>query len=102
MTGTWGTPSLAASRSCSPTAGRADTDALEQRLAEGGPGADATELARPAAATARTAADATTSMQARRGRQSYTGERSIGSPDPGAVAVAVIAERVAAQWDAHD
>ncbi|GAA5701605.1 dihydroxyacetone kinase subunit L [Streptomyces avermitilis] len=78
------------------------TDALEQRLAEDGPGAGAAELARLAAATARTAADATTSMQARRGRQSYTGERSIGSPDPGAVAVAVMAERVAAEWDAHD
>ncbi|MFF0000661.1 dihydroxyacetone kinase subunit DhaL [Streptomyces avermitilis] len=78
------------------------TDALEQRLAEVGPGAGAAELARLAAATARTAADATTSMQARRGRQSYTGERSIGSPDPGAVAVAVMAERVAAEWDAHD
>ncbi|MFG2366701.1 dihydroxyacetone kinase subunit DhaL [Streptomyces mirabilis] len=78
------------------------TDVLEQRLAEGGPGADAAELARLAAETARTAADATTSMQARRGRQSYTGERSIGSPDPGAVAVAVMAERVAAAWDARD
>ncbi|MEU8982642.1 dihydroxyacetone kinase subunit DhaL [Streptomyces sp. NPDC048309] len=78
------------------------TDALEQRLAEGGPGAGPAELAALAASTARTAADATTSMQARRGRQSYTGERSIGSPDPGAVAVAVMAERVAAEWDVRD
>ena len=34
-------------------------------------------------------------MQAMRGRASYTGERSIGSPDAGAVAVAVMAERIA-------
>jgi phosphoenolpyruvate---glycerone phosphotransferase subunit DhaL len=78
------------------------TDALEQRLADGEPAAGPAELAALAASTARAAADATTPMQARRGRQSYTGERSIGSPDPGAVAVAVMAERVAAEWDARD
>ncbi|MFD4574419.1 dihydroxyacetone kinase subunit DhaL [Streptomyces sp. NPDC058417] len=77
------------------------TDALEARLDDGGPPATAGELAALAATTARTAADATTPLQARRGRQSYTGERSIGSPDPGAVAVAVMAERVAAEWDAR-
>ncbi|MEU0784881.1 dihydroxyacetone kinase subunit DhaL [Streptomyces sp. NPDC006173] len=77
------------------------TDALEQRTADGEPPATAAELAALAATTARTAADATTPMQARRGRQSYTGERSIGSPDPGAVAVAVMAERVAAEWEAR-
>jgi dihydroxyacetone kinase-like protein len=75
------------------------TDALEERLAAGEPAADAAELAAVAAKAARTAADATTPMLAKRGRQSYTGERSIGSPDPGAVAVAVMAERVAAQWN---
>jgi dihydroxyacetone kinase-like protein len=78
------------------------TDALERRTAGGEPPATAAELAALAATTARTAADATTPMQARRGRQSYTGERSIGSPDPGAVAVAVMAERVAAEWEARD
>lgn len=78
------------------------TDALEQRLADGEPAAGAAELADLAATTARAAADATAPMQARRGRQSYTGERSIGSPDPGAVAIAVMAERVAAEWDARD
>lgn len=76
------------------------TDALEQRLARGEPASGA-ELAALAASTARAAADATAPLQARRGRQSYTGERSIGSPDPGAVAVAVMAERVAAEWDAR-
>ena len=75
------------------------TDAVEQRLA-GSSGTDAAEVAKVAAETARTAADATTTMQAMRGRASYTGERSIGSPDAGAVAVAVMAERVAATWPA--
>lgn len=78
------------------------TDALERRLADGRPAAGGAELAALAATTARAAADATTPMRARRGRQSYTGERSIGSPDPGAVAIAVMAERVAAEWDARD
>ncbi|SEN15933.1 dihydroxyacetone kinase subunit DhaL [Actinacidiphila rubida] len=80
------------------------TDAVEQRLGEGGDGgaAEAADVARVAATSARAAADATTPMQAMRGRQSYTGERSIGSPDPGAVAVAVMAERIADTWDARD
>ncbi|MDI5961678.1 dihydroxyacetone kinase subunit DhaL [Streptantibioticus silvisoli] len=78
------------------------TDALEQAVDAGGPrSADPAALARTAASAARTAADATTSMQALRGRPSYTGERSIGSPDAGAVAVAVMAERVADTWPAR-
>lgn len=75
------------------------TDAIEERLARtDAPAADGAELARVAADTARAAADATTPLQARRGRASYTGERSIGSPDAGAVAVAVMAERIADTW----
>lgn len=78
------------------------TDALERRLAvDGRPADDPAELAAVAAVAARTAADATTGMQAMRGRPSYTGERSIGSPDAGAVAVAVMAERVADAWRAR-
>ncbi|MEV7677912.1 dihydroxyacetone kinase subunit DhaL [Streptomyces sp. NPDC088341] len=75
------------------------TDALEKgtRTAPG-PAAGPAGLARVAATAARAAADATTPMLARRGRPSYTGERSIGSPDAGAVAIAVIAERVADEW----
>jgi dihydroxyacetone kinase-like protein len=75
------------------------TDAIEEALSEGGP-ASGKDVAVAAAERARTAADATTTMQAMRGRASYTGERSIGSPDAGAVAVAVMAERVAEQWPA--
>jgi phosphoenolpyruvate---glycerone phosphotransferase subunit DhaL len=69
------------------------TDAIAAAL----PGAPA-EIATVAADAARKAADATSSMQAMRGRASYTGERSIGSPDAGAVAVAVLAEAVARNW----
>jgi dihydroxyacetone kinase phosphoprotein-dependent L subunit len=36
-------------------------------------------------------ASATRDLPARRGRASYAGERSVGTPDPGAVAIAVIA-----------
>ncbi|NHB85935.1 dihydroxyacetone kinase subunit L [Tessaracoccus sp. HDW20] len=71
------------------------TDALEAAMADGATQADA---ARAFATTARTAAEATQSMQAMRGRAAYTGERSIGSVDAGAMAVAVLAERLADTW----
>ncbi|MCX7522410.1 dihydroxyacetone kinase subunit DhaL [Microbacterium sp. STN6] len=70
-------------------------DAVEAALARGD---DTNAIIAAAAVSARSAADATVSMQARRGRAAYTGERSIGSPDPGAVAVAVILERLAEGW----
>jgi dihydroxyacetone kinase-like protein len=72
------------------------TDALEEEVAAG---ADAPAALRRMAEVARASSDRTTMMQARRGRASYTGERSIGSPDPGAVAVAVILERLSTEWD---
>jgi len=37
-----------------------------------------------------------------RGRASYTGERSIGTLDAGAVAVAVMFEALAGQWDERE
>jgi phosphoenolpyruvate---glycerone phosphotransferase subunit DhaL len=70
-------------------------DHVESRLEDGL--ADEA-LLRSAADTARSAAEATKEMQARRGRASYTGERSIGSVDAGAQAVAVILDRIAARW----
>lgn len=73
------------------------TDTIAEALAAPTPGSS-TEIAKAAAATARTSADATSRMQAMRGRASYTGERSIGSPDAGAVALAVMTERVADTW----
>lgn len=70
-------------------------DTIEESIAAG----DSSErIVSAAAATARRAADATTPMVARRGRAAYTGERSIGSPDAGAVAVAVILEALASRW----
>jgi dihydroxyacetone kinase len=71
-------------------------DRLEAELANGG----ASALAAAAEAAERAAAE-TSRMIAKRGRAAYTGERSIGSPDPGAVAIAVIAGRVSARWREH-
>ncbi len=71
------------------------TDRIEQELAAG---ADTAAVLRAAAETARQSADATTDMVAKRGRASYTGERSRGSVDAGAMAVAVIVERISDQW----
>ena len=71
------------------------TDTVEAQLAAG---SDSATILPAAAQTARAAADATTPMIARRGRAAYTGERSIGSPDAGAVAVAVILEALASNW----
>jgi dihydroxyacetone kinase/dihydroxyacetone kinase-like protein len=71
------------------------TDRLEQEFAGG---ADAEKALRAAATVAREAAEATLGMIAKRGRASYTGERSRASVDAGAVAVAVIVERVSATW----
>ena len=70
-------------------------DALEAEIEKG---SSAQQAMRSFAATAREAADATAQLQARRGRASYTGERSIGSVDAGAVAIAVLAERLAETW----
>ncbi|GEL95914.1 dihydroxyacetone kinase subunit DhaL [Cellulomonas composti] len=70
-------------------------DTIEEQLAAG---ASSDEIAKAAATSARAAAEATKDLQARRGRASYTGERSIGSVDPGAVAVAVLAEKIAEGW----
>jgi dihydroxyacetone kinase phosphoprotein-dependent L subunit len=70
------------------------TDAIEEAVTNG---VDATGTLRAAARVARDRAEATRSMQAMRGRASYTGERSIGTLDAGAVAVAVMFEALADQ-----
>nr|WP_181716223.1 dihydroxyacetone kinase subunit DhaL [Cryobacterium sp.]QJS06026.1 dihydroxyacetone kinase, glycerone kinase [Cryobacterium sp.] len=59
---------------------------------------DSATAARRAATVARKTAEDTSRLEARRGRASYTGVRSIGSPDPGAIAMAVLAERIADEW----
>ena len=68
------------------------TDSIEESIAAG---ADAQDMLRTAARVARERAEATRSMRAMRGRASYTGERSIGTLDAGAVAVAVMFEALA-------
>jgi dihydroxyacetone kinase/dihydroxyacetone kinase-like protein len=70
-------------------------DSLEAELSSGSSGRAALTTA---AATARKEAEATKEMIAKRGRAAYTGERSIGSVDAGAVAVAVMFERLAEVW----
>jgi dihydroxyacetone kinase/dihydroxyacetone kinase-like protein len=72
------------------------TDRLEEELRSGTDGAAALASA---AETARQAAEATTDMVAKRGRAAYTGERSRGSVDAGAMAVAVITDRVSKAWE---
>jgi phosphoenolpyruvate---glycerone phosphotransferase subunit DhaL len=70
-------------------------DTLEREL---GAGTGVPAAIEQAAATARTAAEATKEMVAMRGRAAYTGERSRGSVDAGAIAVAVMFERISAAW----
>ncbi|MEO7586626.1 MAG: dihydroxyacetone kinase subunit DhaL [Arachnia sp.] len=72
--------------------------AIDTLEAELGRGASTADSLTAVAATAREAAEATASMQARRGRASYTGERSIGSVDAGAMGIAVIIEKLAEAW----
>lgn len=71
------------------------TSSLSASLAAG---ASSGEALAAATSAAREAADATVDMVAKRGRASYTGERSRGSVDAGATAVAVIAERISSKW----
>lgn len=71
------------------------TDELERRLQAGDDPADALDAA---AGECRRAADATADLVAKRGRASYTGERSKGSVDAGATALAVLAEKLSAVW----
>jgi dihydroxyacetone kinase-like protein len=66
--------------------------ALHEALAAGTPLAPATQAA---AEAARRGAEATVPMQARKGRASYLGERSIGHQDPGATSAAIIIEALA-------
>jgi dihydroxyacetone kinase phosphoprotein-dependent L subunit len=70
-------------------------DAIEEQTAAGSSPA---KTVAAAAIAAREAAETTRALQARRGRAAYSGERSIGTLDPGAVAVAVILEALAEGW----
>ncbi|EYR62967.1 dihydroxyacetone kinase [Actinotalea ferrariae CF5-4] len=70
-------------------------DRLEQEVQAG---SDARTTLEALSTTAREAAEATKDMIAKRGRASYTGERSRGSVDAGAMALAVIVEQVDQAW----
>ena len=70
-------------------------DTLEEAFNEDKPTTVALE---EAAVTARESAEATRPMLAKRGRAAYTGERSIGTLDAGAVAIAVLFEAVSEAW----
>jgi phosphoenolpyruvate---glycerone phosphotransferase subunit DhaL len=70
-------------------------DELERAIAEG---ADAVVALNRAAREAERGAERTREMQARRGRAAYAGERSIGSLDPGAVAVAEMLAALHLAW----
>lgn len=67
--------------------------------AEAAAGAGVRKAWTAAAQAARTAADATAGMRARRGRAARLGDRSDGTPDPGAVSLAESAAAVTAVLD---
>lgn len=71
------------------------TDDIEHSLSSGSTGS---EVLASAATATRQAAEATSDMVAKRGRASYTGDRSRGSVDAGAMGVAVIVEHIAQAW----
>jgi dihydroxyacetone kinase/dihydroxyacetone kinase-like protein len=74
--------------------------AINQLEASFQKGEDSRSAIEAAAVVARQSAEATRPMLAKRGRASYSGERSIGSLDAGAVAVAVLFEAVSKAWKA--
>lgn len=61
-------------------------------------GAGITEVLERGAAAAEAGAEATKTMSARKGRASYIGDRSVGHPDPGAVAVHMMLKAAADAW----
>ncbi len=70
-------------------------DKLEESFKEGKDGSAALQAA---AVVARQCAEDTRPMIAKKGRAAYTGERSIGTLDAGAVAIAVLFETVSQAW----
>jgi dihydroxyacetone kinase phosphoprotein-dependent L subunit len=70
-------------------------DTIEERARSG---ESAAAVLKAAALVAREQAEATRGMLAKRGRAAYTGERSVGTLDAGAIAVAVMLEALADEW----
>jgi dihydroxyacetone kinase-like protein len=71
---------------------RPAVEALDAAVAGG---ADGAEALRGAADAAQRGAEATTPLQARKGRASYLGERSVGHQDPGATSAAILVRSLA-------
>lgn len=67
-------------------------EALREAIARG---EDAVSAVRRAASAARAGAEATIPLQARKGRASYLGERSVGHEDPGAVSAHLLLQAMA-------
>ena len=70
-------------------------DQLEQSLSTS---TDVSASLKQAAAVAREKAEGTRDLLAKRGRAAYSGERSIGTLDAGAMAVAVLFEKISNVW----
>jgi dihydroxyacetone kinase-like protein len=70
-------------------------DKLEEVLSAGGASLQALQAA---AAIAESSAEKTREMLAKKGRASYSGERSVGTLDAGAVAVALMFNQIASKW----
>ena len=64
----------------------------------GKPDANAREVLQRATAVANDAIESTKGLVAKRGRQQFTGERSIGTPDPGIVAIATMMNDLCTQF----
>jgi len=64
----------------------------------GKPDAGAREVLKRATAAANEAIESTKNLVAKRGRQQFVGDRSIGTPDPGIVAVATMMNDLCAQF----
>lgn len=62
------------------------------------PDADPHEVLQKAAQVANEAIERTKGLIAKRGRQQFTGERSIGTPDPGIVAIATMMNDLCAEF----
>jgi dihydroxyacetone kinase/dihydroxyacetone kinase-like protein len=73
--------------------------AVDEFERQTGAGASAGTALRAAAAVARAKTEEIKPWVAKRGRASYTGERSCNTYDAGSIAVAIMAEQLAAAWE---
>ena len=72
--------------------------ALEALRSAAGEGAELGDALRASADAAEQGRDATTPLEARRGRASYLGPRSVGHQDPGATSSALLLRAAASRW----